>query len=149
MARDEPGRRFGGRGGAGRVEAMVVPADEVVGVVAKEASPDELYWAGLLEVRGGVARDEPGRRLWGHPLERGAPLHAHEPRRAQPSHPGRIGRTVLVSNTGVPAALPAARPQELLAGLPALEWLPEGPLTSLALNATLRQYAPGQVRTCL
>jgi hypothetical protein len=37
------------------------------------------------------------------------------------------------------------RVQELLRGLPALEWLPDGPLTALAINATLRQYAPGEV----
>ncbi|KIZ06964.1 hypothetical protein MNEG_0993 [Monoraphidium neglectum] len=35
--------------------------------------------------------------------------------------------------------------KELLRGLPALEWLPDGPLTALAINATLRQYAPGEV----
>ncbi|KAI8470797.1 MAG: hypothetical protein J3K34DRAFT_521104 [Monoraphidium minutum] len=58
---------------------------------------------------------------------------------------GRVEAMVVPADKAAAVLAHEASPDELMRGLPALEWLPEAPLTALAANASLRQYEPGQV----
>jgi hypothetical protein len=104
---------------AARVEAMVIPADKAAAVVEQEASPD----VPAIKVGAQFRYSNPSLCL------------ACSTCTPPPPNP----------TSKITTTIPSPNRQAILAGLPALQWLPEPQLSALAANAALRQYSPGQL----